>query len=102
MLSPTIEAVNRLSPAPRPAHGSAFAVVNVPMSVCGSIDGPFQIVAPPTCHSLFAGHVPEPISPGVGTVKNRHTRWPVFALYAVIEPRAPYSEPETPTMTSPL
>ena len=64
----TIEAENRLSPGPRPDHGSGFAVVNVSTFVAGSTAGVFQTVAPPVCHSLLFVHVPDPTSPGVGTV----------------------------------
>ena len=63
-----IDTVNRLSPGPRLAHGSAFAVVNVRMSVFGSTLGVCQIVPPPCCHSVLFGQVPEPMSPGVGIV----------------------------------
>ena len=57
----------------------------------------FQIVAPPRIEwSVPAGQVSLPISPGPGSVYQRHRISPVLASSAVSRPRTPNSPPVMP------
>jgi hypothetical protein len=48
---------------------------------------------------LSSVHVSWPGSPGPGTVLKRQTSFPVFASYAAMKPRMPYSPPAGPMIT---
>src|SRR3954449_3365138 len=101
--SATNDEVKRFWPGPRLDQGAALPVVNTIVFWAGSTDGVFQTVAPPVATpSGPAAHVWPPMSPGCGTVKNRHRKLPLVALYALMLPRKPNSPPVEPTYTTPL
>src|ERR1700747_3088987 len=94
------ELLYRLSPArPSPRlEGEGLPVVQNVVLVAGSYEPVIHAGAPP----IFQDSPPPflgPASAGPGAVEKRHLRSRVFASYASMKPRIPYSPPLTPTMT---